>query len=100
MGGLLRRRIALVVRRVITLAPAIVMLAGGADPTQALVISQVVLSFGIPFALVPLVVLTSRHSVMGCFANRRPITAAAALVTVAVVTLNLVLIYLTATGAT
>ncbi|MBI0374796.1 Nramp family divalent metal transporter [Streptomyces albiflaviniger] len=100
MGGLLRRRIPLVIRRVITLIPAVVMLALGADPTQALVISQVVLSFGIPFALAPLVVLTSRRSVMGSFANRRPVTVAATLVTTVIVALNLVLIYLTAAGAT
>ncbi|MFG2276106.1 Nramp family divalent metal transporter [Streptomyces chartreusis] len=100
MGGLLRRRVPLLLRRVITLIPAVVMLAAGADPTQALVISQVVLSFGIPFALVPLVVLTSRRSVMGAYANRRLVTVAATLVTVTIITLNLMLIYLTATGAT
>ncbi|MBL1118638.1 Nramp family divalent metal transporter [Streptomyces sp. 110] len=99
MGGLLRRRIPLVIRRVITLIPALAMLAAGADPTRALILSQVVLSFGIPFALVPLVVLTSRRTVMGACANRRPVTVAAALVTVIVIALNLVLIYLTATGA-
>lgn len=100
MGGLLRRRISLVIRRVITLIPAVVMLALGADPTQALVISQVVLSFGIPFALVPLVVLTSRRSVMGPYANRRPVTGAATLLTITIIALNLVLIYLTATAVT
>ncbi|MER7877172.1 Nramp family divalent metal transporter [Streptomyces solisilvae] len=99
MGGLLRRRIPLVIRRVVTLIPAVVMLALGADPTQALVISQVVLSFGIPFALAPLVVLTSRRSVMGSYANRRVVTVAATLVTTIIIALNLVLIYLTATGA-
>lgn len=99
MGGLLRRRIPLVIRRVITLIPALAMLAAGADPTRALILSQVVLSFGIPFALVPLVVLTSRRTVMGDCANRRPVAVAAALVTVIVITLNLVLIYLTAAGA-
>ncbi|MBA6440699.1 Nramp family divalent metal transporter [Streptomyces sp. GMR22] len=99
MGGLLRRRIPLVIRRVITLIPALAVLAAGADPTRALILSQVVLSFGIPFALVPLVVLTSRRTVMGACANRRPVTVAAALVTVIVIALNLVLIYLTATGA-
>ncbi|MGW0814541.1 Nramp family divalent metal transporter [Streptomyces viridiviolaceus] len=99
MGGLLRRRIPLAVRRVITLIPALVMLAVGTDPTQALVVSQVVLSFGIPFALVPLVVLTSRRSVMGSCANRPVVIVAATLVTASIVTLNLVLIHLTATGA-
>ncbi|MYU26209.1 Mn(2+) uptake NRAMP transporter MntH [Streptomyces sp. SID8352] len=100
MGGLLRRRISLVIRRTITMIPALVMLAAGADPTHALVISQVVLSFGIPFALIPLVVLTSRRSVMGCYANRTPVVVAATLVVVVIITLNLVLIYLTMAAAT
>ncbi|GGN20337.1 Nramp family divalent metal transporter [Streptomyces fuscichromogenes] len=99
MGGLLRRRISLIVRRLITLVPAIALLAVGADPTQALIISQVVLSFGIPFALVPLVALTSRRSVMGSYANRRVVTAAASLVTVVIIALNVALIYLTVSGA-
>ena len=71
MQGFLRRRIPLVVRRLVTLAPALVVIAAGADPTQALVISQVVLSFGIPFALIPLVLLTSRRRIMGALVNRR-----------------------------
>ena len=65
MDGLLRRSIPLLLRRLITLIPALVILASGLDPTRALVLSQVVLSFGIPFALIPLVRLTSNRELMG-----------------------------------
>ena len=78
MQGFLRRRIPLVVRRLVTLAPALMVIAAGVDPTAALVISQVVLSFGIPFALIPLVLLTRRRDVMGALVNRRPTTFVAA----------------------
>ncbi|ASU85829.1 divalent metal cation transporter [Nocardiopsis gilva YIM 90087] len=98
MDGLLRRRIPLLARRLITLIPALVVLALGVDPTRALVLSQVVLSFGIPFALVPLVLLTARRDVMGRYANGRWITGAAVAIAATVVTLNIALIYLTATG--
>jgi manganese transport protein len=64
-------RIPLYLRRLLTMLPALVILAVGASPTSALILSQVVLSFGIPFALVPLVILTSRRDVMGVHVNRR-----------------------------
>jgi manganese transport protein len=92
MQGFLRRRLPLALRRAVTMAPALVVLGLGLDPTRSLVVSQVVLSFGIPFALVPLVVLSSRRSVMGAFANRRPTTVAAATVAAVIVTLNVVLL--------
>jgi manganese transport protein len=95
MDGLLRVRVPLPARRLVTLVPALVILALGVDPTFALVLSQVVLSFGIPFALVPLVWLTARRPLMGSFTNRRPVTVAASCVAFAVVVLNVVLIYLT-----
>ncbi|GAB3870031.1 Nramp family divalent metal transporter [Kibdelosporangium lantanae] len=98
MGGLLRRRIPLLARRLLTLAPALVLLAIGVDPTWTLVISQVVLSFGIPFALVPLVSLTARKAVMGTYANGRATTVFAWLVAVAVIVLNVALVYLTVAG--
>jgi manganese transport protein len=98
MGGLLRVRVPLMVRRVVTAVPALVVLAVGIDPTWALILSQVVLSFGIPFALVPLVVLTSRRSVMGAEANGRAVVAVAVVVTAAIVALNVALLVLTATG--
>ncbi|GMA26284.1 hypothetical protein GCM10025864_40430 [Luteimicrobium album] len=69
MGGLLRVRVPLAARRVVTLIPALVLLAGGVEPTWALVLSQVVLSFGIAFALVPLLWLTGRRDVMGDYAD-------------------------------
>ena len=69
MGGLLHVRIPLVARRVVTLVPALLLLGGGVEPTWALVVSQVVLSFGIAFALVPLLWLTGRRDVMGEFAD-------------------------------
>jgi manganese transport protein len=71
---------------------AMLVLAGGIDPTQALVLSQVVLSFGIPFALVPLVLLTRRVDVMGPLVDRSTTTAAAVVVAAAVIALNLFLL--------
>jgi manganese transport protein len=73
------------------MAPALVILASSADPTRALVLSQVVLSFGIPFALVPLLLLTHRPDVMGAFANRRTTTVIDAAVVVVVSGLNMFL---------
>ncbi|WP_449867038.1 Nramp family divalent metal transporter [Nocardioides renjunii] len=97
MEGFIRRRIPLAVRRLVTLLPAVVVLAVGIDPTQALVASQVVLSFGIPFALVPLVWFTARRDVMGSLVNRRVTTVAGALAAGAIIALNLVLLVQLAT---
>jgi manganese transport protein len=99
MGGLLRRRIPLLARRLLTLVPALVLLAFNVDPSWALVISQVVLSFGIPFALIPLVKLTAKRSLMGDNTNHRVTTGLAWLIAAAVIALNLALIYLTVTGS-
>ncbi|AEV73793.1 natural resistance-associated macrophage protein metal ion transporter NRAMP [Mycolicibacterium rhodesiae NBB3] len=98
MQGLLHVRIPMVARRLITLAPALVILAIGIDPSRALVLSQVVLSFGIPFALIPLVRLTSDRTLMGDDANHRVTTALGWLVAALISVLNVVLIYLTVTG--
>ncbi|MBA3233989.1 MAG: Nramp family divalent metal transporter [Propionibacteriales bacterium] len=98
MQGFLRRRIPLTVRRLITLVPALVVLAVNVDPTQALVASQVVLSFGIPFALVPLILLTRRVDVMGGLVNRRFTTGVAAIVAGIIIVMNVVLIALTLAG--
>lgn len=92
MQGFLRRSVPLLLRRAVTLAPALVVLGIGVDPTRALVLSQVVLSFGVPFALVPLVLLTRRADVMGELVNRRSTTVVAALTVAVIVVLNLVLI--------
>jgi manganese transport protein len=88
MQGFVRRRVPLLARRALTLAPALLVLALGIDPTAALVASQVVLSFGIPFALVPLVLLTRRRAVMGALVNRPLTTAAAVAAAVVIIGLN------------
>lgn len=98
MSGLLHLRIPLVTRRIVTLLPAVVLLAVGADPTYALILSQVVLSFCIPFALIPLVRYTSRRSVMGAHRNGLVVRAAAWATTAVIVALNLALLVLTALG--
>jgi len=98
MGGLLRRSYPLLLRRVVTLIPALAILAIGIDPSRALVLSQVVLSFGIPFALIPLVRLTSNRSLMGEDTNRRMTTAFGWMVATLISLLNVVLIYLTVKG--
>ncbi|MEV4312410.1 Nramp family divalent metal transporter [Actinocrispum sp. NPDC049592] len=88
MAGFLRRRIPLLLRRLITMAPALAVLAIGVEPTQALVISQVVLSFGIPFALIPLVALTRDRTLMGPLANRRITTVAGGVAAAVICALN------------
>jgi manganese transport protein len=92
MQGFIARRIPLFLRRAITMAPALVVLGLGLDPTKTLVISQVVLSFGIPFALVPMILLTSRKRVMGALVNQRGTTIAACLVAAVIIALNLFLL--------
>ena len=94
MAGLLNRSVPVVVRRTVTVIPALLVLASGLDPTYALVLSQVVLSLGIPFALVPLAWFTSRQTVMGEFVNGRALRLAAMTVTAGIVLLNAVLLVL------
>ena len=98
MRGLLHVRIPLLLRRVITLIPAIVILAIGFDPTQSLVLSQVVLSFGIPFALVPLVVLTAQRRTLGSHRNRWWTTALGWAASAFLIGLNALLLVLTFAG--
>lgn len=98
MSGLLKVRMPLMVGRLVTLVPAIVLLAVGADPTWTLVLSQVALSLGLPFALFPLVVLTGRRRVMGEFANGRLLAAAGWAVAGVIVVLNMTLLGLLASG--
>jgi manganese transport protein len=97
MQGFINRRIPLALRRAITMAPALVVLALGLDPTKSLVISQVILSFGIPFALVPLVMLTSKREIMGELVNRRITTIAASVVAGMIIALNVFLLFQTLT---
>jgi len=92
MAGFVRLRVPLLARRTITMLPALTILAVGANPTSALVLSQVVLSFGIPFALVPLVILTSRRDVMGCHVNQRRTTIAGGICVALIVALNVLLL--------
>jgi manganese transport protein len=98
MQGLLYRSIPMAVRRLVTLAPALLILALGFNPTRTLVLSQVVLSFGIPFALLPLVRLTGDRALMGTDANHRVTTAVGWAIGVLISLLNGVLIYLTVSG--
>ncbi len=93
MQGFLHRRIPIWLRRIITMAPPLVVIAAGLDPTRSLVISQVVLSFGLPFAIVPLVMFTRRADIMGDLVNRRLTTVAAGLSTALIIALNLYLLY-------
>ncbi|BDV32158.1 Nramp family divalent metal transporter [Microbacterium terricola] len=98
MHGLLRVRIPLIARRLVTLIPALAILAIGADPTGALILSQVVLSFGIPFALIPLVALTAQERTLGRYRNRVGTTIAGVAASVFLITLNGVLLWLVFTG--
>jgi len=98
MEGFLRRRIPLVARRLITMVPAFALIAAGADPVRLLIVSQVALSVGLPSVLIPLVVLTSRRSIMGALVNRRVTTVTAIAVTAAVTGLSGVLLCLAVTA--
>lgn len=98
MQGLLHKSIPMVLRRLITLCPALAVLALGFDPTRALVLSQVVLSFGIPFAVLPLVMLTSSRKLMGSDVNHPITTVIGWAIALLVSVLNMVLIYLTVKG--
>lgn len=99
MHGLLKVRVPLITRRLVTLVPALIILGIGFDPTLALVLSQVVLSFGIPFALVPLVALTARRDVLGQYRNRVATTIAGVAASLFLIALNGVLLWLVFTGA-
>jgi manganese transport protein len=98
MQGFVRRSIPLLLRRALTLVPSLVVLGLGVNASGALVLSQVVLSFGIPFALVPLLLVTRDRTVMGGLVNRRLTERTAAAVAVAVVLLNVFLLYTTVVG--
>jgi len=98
MQGFINRRIPLFLRRLVTMLPALIVLAIGVDATDALVASQVVLSFGIPFALVPMILLTRRGDVMGVFVNRRGTTIVAGIVATLIILLNLFLLQQTFFG--
>jgi manganese transport protein len=92
MQGFVKRKIPLFVRRAVTMLPALIVIAIGLDPSRTLVISQVVLSFGIPFALIPLVIFTSKKKLMGVLVNHKATTAAAGAVALLISALNLFLL--------
>lgn len=98
MDGLLHIRVPLLARRAVTLIPALAILAAGAEPTWALVVSQVVLSFGIPMAVIPLTHYTRSHELMGPYRDSRPLRITAMLIAAVVVLLNAVLIVMTFLG--
>lgn len=98
MSGLLKIRVPMVARRAITLIPALILLATDVDPTWALILSQVLLSIGIPFALIPLARLTENSALMGSFVNKLPLRSVTWVIVVLIVALNALLIYLTMTG--
>ncbi len=93
MAGFINLRVSLLVRRLVTMIPALIVLAIGVSPTSALVLSQVVLSFGIPFALIPLVLLTRRSDIMGIHVNRPTTTRIAWTVAAIISALNVFLLY-------
>ena len=99
MQGFINRRIPLLLRRLITMFPALVILGIGINPSRSLVISQVVLSFGIPFALIPLLIFCRNRRVMGALVNHRITTVVASVVVALIVSLNVFLLYQTFLGA-
>jgi manganese transport protein len=98
MQGFIQRAIPLFLRRAITMAPALVVIAIGVNPSRALVLSQVVLSFGIPFALIPLLLFCRDRKLMGSLVNHRVTTIIATGVVAVIVSLNVFLITLLVTG--
>ena len=93
MQGFIKKRIPVWIRRMVTMAPSLVVIAVGADPTRSLVLSQVVLSFGLPFAVVPLILFTGKKAIMGVLVNRPAVTAAAWAVGALILSLNGFLLY-------
>lgn len=98
MQGFLHRYIKPWVRRLVTMAPSLLVIAIGLDPTRTLVLSQVVLSFGLPFAVIPLIMFTRRRDIMGELVNRRSTTVVASFMAVVIVALNMYLLYETFLG--
>jgi manganese transport protein len=98
MQGFLQRHIPIWLRRLVTMMPSLVVIGMGLDPTRTLILSQVVLSFGLPFAIIPLVMFTRRADIMGDLVNRRITTFSAVLIAVLIVLLNAFLLYKTFTG--
>jgi len=98
MQGFLHRQIPVWIRRLVTMVPSLIVILIGLDPTRTLVISQVVLSFGLPFAIIPLVLFTRRRDLMGVLVNRRLTTILAAVIAALIVALNIYLLVQTFVG--
>ena len=98
MQGFLRQHIAPWIRRLVTMVPSLIVIAIGLDPTRTLVISQVVLSFGLPFAIIPLVMFTQRRDLMGVLVNHRITTVLVSLVAAVIIGLNVYLLVQTFFG--
>jgi manganese transport protein len=98
MNGFIKRKIPITVRRLVTMLPPLIVIAIGLDPTRTLVLSQVILSFGIPFALIPLVMFTSKQNIMGVLVNHKITTLAISVVAGLIVSLNIFLLYQTFLG--
>jgi manganese transport protein len=98
MDGFLKRGGPVLARRAVTIVPALAALATGVNPTEILIVSQVVLSFGIPFALVPLILVSRSRTVMGAFASGRATIAGIGLMTAVIIALNGVLLWQLFTG--
>lgn len=99
MQGFLHRHIRPWIRRLVTMLPSLIVIAMGLNPTRVLVLSQVVLSFGLPFAVVPLIIFTRRRDVMGELVNQRTTTILAIVAATIIIALNLYLLYQTFFGA-
>ncbi len=98
MQGFMHRKISVWLRRLVTMIPSLIVIAIGFEPTRTLVLSQVVLSFALPFAIIPLVIFTARRDIMGILVNRRWTTIMAGIVAALIVALNAFLLYQTLLG--
>ena len=99
MSGFLDWEIPVWVRRLVTMVPSLIVIAIGLDPTRTLVISQVLLSFGLPFAIIPLVFFTNQKKIMGVLVNKKITTILAIIVTAIILFLNFFLLYMTFKGS-
>jgi manganese transport protein len=98
MQGFLHFHIPPWIRRIVTIIPSLIVIFIGLDPTRTLVISQVILSFGLPFAIIPLVLFTRRKDIMGSLVNKPVTTLLASLTAVLIITLNFFLLFQTFIG--
>lgn len=98
MQGFLHWHIPAWIRRLITIIPSLLVIGMGLEPTYTLVLSQVVLSFGLPFAIVPLVIFTSRREIMGVLTNHRLTTVVLSIVATLIIALNIYLLHQTFWG--